>query len=114
MKSSATLLRVRVVEAPEERVSEAELRYRVPGDLLNAAGDHAAAEQHYHRAIEIAEGQGARLLQLRASISLARLWRDQGRRAEARDLLRLIYDWFTEGFDVPILKEAKAVLDELV
>ena len=51
--------------------------------------------------------------QLRASTSLARLWRDQGRRAEARDLLGPIYDWFTEGFDAPGLKDAKAVLDEL-
>jgi predicted ATPase len=53
------------------------------------------------------------LLQLKASVSLARLWRDQGRRGDARDLLGPIYNWFTEGFDAPDLKEAKALLDEL-
>ena len=60
-----------------------------------------------------AERQSAKLFELRASISLARLWRDQGKRSEARDLLGPIYDWFTEGFDTPDLKDAKALLDEL-
>jgi predicted ATPase len=85
-----------------------------PGDLLSSVGDRAGAEQHYRQAIAVAERQGAKLLQLRASTSLARLWRDQGKRAEARDLLGPIYDWFTEGFDAPDLKDAKALLDELV
>jgi predicted ATPase len=53
------------------------------------------------------------LFQLRASTSLARLWRDQGKRAEAHDLLGPIFNWFTEGFDAPDLKDAKALLDEL-
>ena len=57
--------------------------------------------------------QGARLLELRAANSMARLWRDHGKRAEARDLLAPIYDWFTEGFDAPDLIEAKALLYEL-
>jgi hypothetical protein len=103
----------RIVETTDERVSEAEFLHRVPGDLLNAAGDRFAAEQHYRKAIAVAERQSAKLLQLRASISLARLWRDQGKRAEGRDLLAPIYNWFSEGFDALDLKNAKALLDEL-
>jgi predicted ATPase len=103
----------RIVEATDERFLEAELLHRVPGDLLNAAGDRSGAERHYRQAIEVAERQSAKLLQLKASTSLARLWRDQGKRAEARNLLGPIYDWFTEGFDTPDLKDAKALLDEL-
>jgi predicted ATPase len=102
-----------IIEATDERVSEAEVLHRVPGDLLNAAGDQPAAEQHYRQAIAVAERQSAKLFQLRASTSLARLWRDQGRCTETRDLLGPIYGWFTEGFDVPDLKDAKALLDEL-
>jgi tetratricopeptide (TPR) repeat protein len=103
----------RIIETSDERVSEAELRYRIPGDLLNAAGDRSGAEQHYRQAITVAEQQSAKLFQLRASTSLARLWREQGKRTEARDLLGPIYNWFTEGFDAPDLKDAKALLDEL-
>ena len=103
----------RIVETTEERLFEAELLYRVPGDLLNAAGDQSAAEQCYRRDITVAERQSAKLLQLRASTSLARLWRDQGKHAEARDLLDPIYNWFTEGFDAPDLKNARTLLDEL-
>jgi len=103
----------RIVETTDERVFEAELLHRVPGDLMNAAGDGSAAERHYRRAIAVAERQSARLFQLRASNSLARLWRDQGKRAEARDLLAPIYNWFTEGFNAPDLKDAQALLDEL-
>jgi len=89
------------------------LLYRVPGDLLNTAGDQSGTERHYRQAIVVAERQNAKLLQLRASTSLARLWRDQGRRAEAHDLLAPIYGWFTEGFDTPVLKDAKSLLVEL-
>jgi class 3 adenylate cyclase/tetratricopeptide (TPR) repeat protein len=103
----------RIVEATDERLFEAELLHRVPGDLLNAAGDRSAAERHYRQAIAVAERQGAKLFQLRASTSLARLWRDQGKWAEARDLLAPLYDWFTEGFDARDLTDAKALLDEL-
>jgi predicted ATPase len=103
----------RIVETTEERYLKAELLHRVPGDLLNAAADRSGAERAYRQAIAFAERQSARLFQLRASTSLARLWRDQGKRAEARDLLGPIYNWFTEGFDAPDLKEAKALLDEL-
>ena len=103
----------RIVEATDERVGEAEFLYRVRGDLLNAIGDQFGAEQHYHRAIEVAERQGAKLFQLRASVSLARLLRDQGKHTEAVDLLLPIYSWFTEGFDARDLTDAKALLDEL-
>jgi predicted ATPase len=86
-----------------------------PGsDLLVATGgtgDEAAAR--YHRALAIAREQGARSFELRAATRLARLLRDQGKRAEARDLLAPVYGWFTEGFDTRDLIEAKTLLDEL-
>jgi class 3 adenylate cyclase/tetratricopeptide (TPR) repeat protein len=104
----------RIIQTSDERVDEAELLHRVPGDLLNAAGDQRGAERHYRQAIAVAERQSAKLLQLKASTSLARLWRDQGKHAEAGEMLRPIYNWFTEGFDAPDLKDAKALLDELV
>jgi class 3 adenylate cyclase/tetratricopeptide (TPR) repeat protein len=88
--------------------------HRLDGDLLLATGgpaDEAAA--NYHRALAIAREQGSRSFELRAATSLARLWRDQGKRAAARDLLAPIYGWFTEGFDTRDLIEAKALLDEL-
>ncbi|PPQ30661.1 AAA family ATPase [Rhodopila globiformis] len=103
---------MRIIETTDERVFEAEL-HRVPGDLLKAAGDQSGAERHYRQAIAIAERQSAKLLQLRAATSLARLWRDQGKRGEAHDLLAPLYGWFTEGFNAPVLKEARALLDEL-
>ena len=81
--------------------------------MLNATGDLSAAEPTYHQALAVARSQSAKLLELRASISLARLWCKQGKRREARDLLASIYNWFTEGFDTLYLKEAKALLDEL-
>jgi predicted ATPase len=81
--------------------------------LQKAAGNGAAAEMSFHEAIQVAQRQGAKLWELRAGTSLARLWRDQGKRNEARDLLAPIYGWFTEGFDTPDLKEAKALLDQL-
>jgi predicted ATPase len=87
--------------------------HREGGDLLNTAGDRSGAEQHYRQAIAVAERQSAKLFQLRASTSLARLWHDQGKHADARDLLGPIYGWFTEGFDAPDLKDAKSLLDEL-
>ena len=67
----------------------------------------------FQRAIDTARGQEAKSLELRAATSLARLWRDQGERAQARDLLAPIYGWFTEGLDTADLKDAKALLDEL-
>jgi predicted ATPase len=72
-----------------------------------------AAKELYRKALSIAAEQEAKLWELRAAASLARLRRDQGRHAEARDLLAPVYGWFTEGFDTPDLKEAKALLDDL-
>ena len=80
---------------------------------MRSPWDWSEAEQQYRQAIAVAERQSAKLFQLRASTSLARLWRDQGKRAEAYDLLAPVYDWFTEGFDTPVLKEAKALLNDL-
>jgi predicted ATPase len=88
---------------------------RVAGDLA-LAGDRTDAtevEKHYQTARSIARRQGAKLLELRAATSLARLWRDRGKRTEARDLLAPVYNWFTEGFDTLELNEAKALLTEL-
>jgi predicted ATPase len=101
-----------IIETTDERVEEVEL-HRLRGELLNATGDRPAAEQSYHRALAVARRQSAKLFELRAATSLARLWCDQNKRAEARDLLALIYGWFTEGFDTPVLQEAKALLDQL-
>jgi tetratricopeptide (TPR) repeat protein len=102
----------RIIETTEERSGEAAL-LRLRGDLLNATGDPSAAERSYQQAIAVAKLQSAKLFELQASISLARLWCKQDRRGEARDLLAPIYSWFTEGFDTLSLKEAKALLDEL-
>jgi class 3 adenylate cyclase/predicted ATPase len=102
----------RLIEQTLEREFEAEL-YRVRGELQAGLGDWTTAEESYHAALAVARRQIARLWELRAAISLARLWRDQGKRTEARDLLAPIFGWFTEGFDTPDLKEAKALLDEL-
>jgi hypothetical protein len=88
---------------------------RMRGDLQRSGSnqDHSAAEGSYREAIALAQEQGAKSLQLRAAISLARLWRDEGHRGEAGDLLAPLYGWFTEGFDTADLGEAKALLDEL-
>jgi predicted ATPase len=102
----------RLVAEIEDRWAEAEL-HRVRGELLRVGHDPAAAERSFSQAIGIAQQQSAKFWELRAAISLARLWREQGKRDGARDLLAPIYGWFTEGFDTPVLKEAKALLDEL-
>ena len=74
--------------------------------------EHAGAEESYRYAA-MARRQSAKFWELRAAMSMARLWRDQGKREEARDLLAPVYGWFTEGFDTLDLKEAKALLGEL-
>jgi predicted ATPase len=76
-------------------------------------GQFEAAEELYRKALSIAREQGAKMWELRAAVSLARLRIERGHRAEARDLLAPVYSWFTEGFDTPDLKDAKALLDEL-
>ena len=101
-----------LVEQTDERHWEAEL-HRVQGELLLMQGDDAEAEASLHKAIEVARGQSAKSWELRATTSLARLWQEQGRIDEARQMLAEIYGWFTEGFDTPDLQEAKALLDEL-
>jgi predicted ATPase/class 3 adenylate cyclase len=86
--------------------------HRLRGDLLAIAGDDGAQES-YHHAIRLARQQGAKFYELRAATSLARLWKAQGKRSEARELLAPVYDWFTEGFDTQDLIDAKALLEEL-
>jgi class 3 adenylate cyclase/predicted ATPase len=100
------------IAATEERFGEARAQ-RVRGELLLAVGEPVAAEQSFCQAIMVANRQCAKMFELPAAVNLARLWRDRGKRTEARDLLAPIYHWFTEGFDTPVLKEAKALLDEL-
>jgi predicted ATPase len=103
---------LRIAKKTGEHWLDAEL-YRHKGQLLLRQGHSEAAEELYRKALGIAQEQEAKLWELRAAMSLARLRRDQGRRAEARDLVAPVYDWFTEGFGTPDLKEAKALLDEL-
>ena len=103
---------VRHIEATQERWCESET-HRVRGQLLIAVGDSSAAETSFHQALTVARKQSAKLWELLATVSLAGLWRDQGKRTEVRDLLAPVYGWFTEGFDRPVLKAAKAMLDDL-
>ena len=93
---------------------EAEL-YRLKGELLlqQAAGWDGEAEACFRQALDVARRQQAKSWELRAATSLARLWQQQGKRAEARELLAPVYGWFTEGFDTADLQEAKALLDTL-
>ena len=102
------------VETTEERWCEAEV-HRIGGEvaLMSSKPDAAKAEAYFERALSVARQQQAKSWELRAAMSMARLWRDQGKRDEARDLLAPVYGWFTEGFDTLDLKEAKALLDEL-
>jgi adenylate cyclase len=99
-------------EATGERFYEAEIR-RLQGELLLMQGNQAEAESCFQRAIEGARRQQARSWELRATVSLCRLWQKQGRAGEARHRLTEIYGWFTEGFHTPDLKEARALLQEL-
>ena len=101
-----------LAEETEARHFQAET-LRLTGDVLLATGDAAAAEASYHEARAVAQQQSAKLWELRAATSLARLWGEQGKRTEARDLLAPVYGWFTEGFGTPVLQEAKALLNEL-
>ena len=114
IEESSTMLdeALQIAESTGERWLAAELN-RHKGQLLRGQEHSEAAEEFYRKALNIAQVQEAKLFELLASTSLARLWREQGRRDAARDLLAPTYGWFTEGFDTPVLKEAKALLDDL-
>jgi predicted ATPase len=118
-ESLATLAEaLAMVEETDERYFESEL-YRLKGELLSTQsmqGDEAEAslqaESCFQHAIQVARRQRAKSWELRATVSLCRLWQQQGRTDEARQMLAEIYGWFTEGFDTPDIQEAKALLDE--
>src|SRR4029077_20318331 len=105
---------ITAVETTKERWCEAEV-HRVAGEiaLKSTDRDAAEAETYFERALAVARQQQAKSWELRAAMSLARLWRNQGKPQQARELLAPVYAWFTEGFDTRDLKEAKALLDEL-
>ena len=106
---------MRTVETTKESWCVAEIN-RVAGEIavMSSEPDTAKAEPYFQRALEIARTQQARSWELRAVMSMTRLWRDQGKRKKARNLLAPMYCWFAEGFDTLDLKEAKIMLDELV
>jgi predicted ATPase len=102
------------MQTSKESWWEAEI-HRIAGEiaLLPPEPNAAKAQTYFERALAVARQQQAKSWELRAAMSMARLWRDQGKRDEARELLAPVYGWFTEGFDTRDLKEAKALLDEL-
>jgi predicted ATPase len=102
------------VEITKQKWCEAEVN-RNAGEiaLKSTERDATKAEAYFERALAVARAQQAKFWELRAAMSMARLWRDQGKRDEARELLAPVYGWFTEGFDTLDLKQAKALLDEL-
>ena len=102
------------VQATKGTLFEAELN-RVAGDIVlrSPQPDPSKARAYFERALAVGRQQQAKSWELRAAMSLARLWRDQGKPEEARELLAPVYGWFTEGFDTRDLKEAKALLEEL-
>jgi adenylate cyclase len=100
------------VEQTGERFWEAEI-HRLKGELLRLGGEDGPCESCFQTALDVASRQGALSLELRASTSLARLWKDTGRGREARPLLSDAYGRFTEGFDTPDLRDAKALLEAL-
>jgi predicted ATPase len=108
------LARSVAVETTKERWCEAEV-HRIAGEitLLAPKPDTAKAEAYFERALAVARKQQAKSWELRAAMSMARLWCGQGKQDEARDLLAPVYFWFIEGFDTRDLKEAKALLDGL-
>src|SRR5262249_4522500 len=102
------------IEMTKQRWCEAEVN-RVAGEimLMSPEPDAAKAEAHFERALAVGRQQQAKSWELRAAVGMARLWRDQGKGNEARDLLTPVYKWFTEGFDTCDLKEAKSLLGAL-
>jgi predicted ATPase len=105
---------IAALEKANERWFEAEV-HRLAGKiaLKSPQPDTEKAQSYFERALAVARQQQAKSLQLRAAMSLARLWRDQGKMQQARELLAPVYAWFTEGFDTLDLKEAKVLLQEL-
>jgi predicted ATPase len=105
---------MKAIETTKEKFYEAEVS-RIAGQIVlkSPVPDVLIAEEYFERALAIARKQQAKSLELRAAMSLARLWRDQGKVQQARELLAPVYGWFTEGFDTRDLKEAKALLNEL-
>jgi len=101
-----------IADATGEHKWDAEL-HRLTGTVLLAENRLDEGQASLQQAIRIAQAQQAKSLELRAAVSLARLWGEQGRRVEAHDLLAPVYGWFAEGFDTADLKEAKTLLDEL-
>jgi predicted ATPase len=104
----------RALETTKETMFEAEV-YRIAGEIAfqSPERDVAKAQAYFERALAVARQQQAKSWELRAATSVARLWRDQGKPQQAREMLAPVYGWFTEGFDTLDLKEAKALLDEL-
>jgi predicted ATPase len=103
-----------VVETTKERLWETEVN-RIAGEitLTSPERDAAEAEEYFERALAVARAQQTKSWELRAALSLARLWRDQGKPQQARELLAPVYGWFTQGFNTLDLKRAKALLDEI-
>jgi predicted ATPase len=98
-----------LMETTKERWAEAEM-HRLRGTLLLSMHEEAAAEDSYRTALTVARQQSAKLWELRAALDISHLWRSQGKTLEARDVLVPVCDWFTEGVDVPVLLEARALL----
>jgi predicted ATPase len=105
---------IKAAEITKERWQEADI-HRVAGEieLLSAEPNTAKAEECFQHALAVARAQQAKSWELRAAMSIARLWRDQGKRQESRNHLAAIHGWFTEGFDTLDLKQAKTLLDAL-
>jgi predicted ATPase len=103
-----------LIETTKQHFFEADT-FRTAGEiaLYSPQPDIEKAEAYFEHALSVAREQQAKSWELRAAMSMARLWRDQGKRDEARELLAPVYGWFTEGFDTRDLKEAKALLNEL-
>ena len=106
---------MKAMETTKEKWCEAEVN-RIAGEitLMSSEADAAKAEAYFKRSLSVAREQQAKSWELRAAMSIARLWRDQGKPQHARELLAPVYGWFTEGFNTRDLKEATALLDTLV
>lgn len=102
-----------IVSRTGDRFGEPEL-HRLKGELLSigSSGNHTDAETCFMQGLDVSRDQNAKSFELRAAMSLNRLWQKQGKTAQGRELLAEVYGWFTEGFDTPDLKEAKAILDQ--